>query len=134
MQAKINYENYLLEILEVCESGDQIIQKLEAVTAEGHDAMDHEYQESEEFPGTCAVCGWIHPDTMVKCSCGRSLREHVLQLISISKELINISQLESEIDQMFEEMISEKIIMPDVVFVTLEKKRIFRWPFRFLND
>lgn len=41
---------------------EEAIATLEAMTKPYHDATDHEFTESVQYPGSCCFCQWIHPD------------------------------------------------------------------------
>lgn len=47
----------------------------------------HEYEESETWPGTCAVCGWVKADTPAPTGCGHTLRQHVERMVLTLEEL-----------------------------------------------
>ena len=72
-------------LLEQTSGFDDLVEKVAAVTAAIHPS-DHEFVESETFPGTCAECGWIDPATETDCNCPKTLAEHVSAMPAFIRE------------------------------------------------
>lgn len=64
---------------------DEQIEYLERITQSAHDASQHSYTLDEKKPGVCCYCDWIHPDTESGCACGKTLFEHAIRMLEITR-------------------------------------------------
>lgn len=75
------------------------ITRLEAITAPGHDATEHKFNDPEGR-GICTTCGWVHPNVPADCKCGRSLKEHLAAKLRNLKAIRDLHTQAIDIDEL----------------------------------
>jgi hypothetical protein len=89
-----NFQKYGEWLLRQTSGFSEFVGKVAVVTAAVHPS-DHKFTESQEFPGTCKICGWIDPVTKSDCSCQKTLAEHVALMPEFLSEQREISMIMS---------------------------------------